>query len=526
MTLQAERVAAGTPPVSHGVPETSSGRASQRHLRGSSLLLVGRLISVVLNFAVQILIVRYLSKSDYGAFAYALGVASIASSAILLGLGKALPRLVPIHRERQDYARAFGCIVLAVGTVLGLGVSLVLLVHGFQSVLGGRIVSDQLSMSLLLILICMAPLDAVDELLQQVVAVFASPRAIFVRRQVMGPGFKLAAVLTVIATGRDAHLLAYGYVLGGAVGVSLYVVVLAREWSRSALLQHLNPATLVLPVRTLFGFSLPLLSSELSILWRGSLAVLMLEYFHSTGAVAEYRAVLPVAGLNMVVFEACAFLFVPHAAQLFARDDAQGISDLYWRTALWITLLTFPILAVTCVFAEPLTVVLFGQEYASAGTLLAILAVGHYVNAALGFNSAALRVHGRLRITATADIVAALVAIGANVLLIPPYGATGAAVSTTGALVLHNALNHLGLGAGSTGVQLVHRAFLKVSAVIAVAMGVLLLLQVSMHPALPIAVAFVGLTTLVVVRVTRREVAVASTFPELLRVPGLRQLLT
>jgi O-antigen/teichoic acid export membrane protein len=342
----------------------------------------------------------------------------------------------------------------------------------------------------------------------------------------MGPMLKLAAVLAVIATAGDAYLLAYGYVIGGLLGASVYIVVLIREWKNATLLQYLAPSRLVLPVRELFGFSLPLLSSELSIIWRGSLVVLMLEYLHSTAAVAEYRAVFSIAGLNMIVFQACAFLFVPQAARLFAQNDAKGINELYWRTTLWVTLLTFPIVAVTVVLAEPVTVMLFGHEYAGAGTVLAILSAGHYVNAALGFNSAALRVHGKIRIMVTVDVVAACIAVGANILLIPRYGAIGAAVSTTCALVLHNLLNHLGLRAGKTGVQLVNRAFVRVGAVIALAIGILLLVQLTMNPALSVSVGFILLATLVVIRVTRREVAVESVFPELLRVPGLRRLLT
>ena len=43
------------------------------------------------------LIVRYLSKSDFGAFAYALAVASMGSSMVLFGLDKAIARFVPIR---------------------------------------------------------------------------------------------------------------------------------------------------------------------------------------------------------------------------------------------------------------------------------------------------------------------------------------------------------------------------------------------------------------------------------------------
>ena len=369
-----------------------SGTRSRGYVRGSTLLLAGRFVSLLLNSAVQVLTVRYLSKSDYGAFAYAVGMAALGSSTVLAGIGKAVPRLVPIYHERKDYARTFGAITLAVGIVLALGVSVVLLVHGFQGVLGRRIVGDARSLSLVLILIALVPVDALDNLLQKLVAIFASPAAIFFRRHVVGPSLKLAVVLLVLQFQGNVRLLVYGYVAGGLLGVSLYVPILAREWRREGVLQHLKPSRMQLPARELLGFSVPLVSSELSVISRSGIVLVVLQYWHSAAAVAEYRAVLPIAALNLVVFEAFGFLFVPLASRMFAKNEDEAISDLYWQTSVWIALLTLPVFVATCALAQPLTILFFGEAYATAGTVLALLAVGHYFSAALGFNAATLRV--------------------------------------------------------------------------------------------------------------------------------------
>ena len=52
----------------------SKQNATNRQIRGSSLMLVGRALSMGVNFAVQVLIVRYFAnaKAEYGAFAFAL----------------------------------------------------------------------------------------------------------------------------------------------------------------------------------------------------------------------------------------------------------------------------------------------------------------------------------------------------------------------------------------------------------------------------------------------------------------------
>src|ERR671922_2959135 len=104
-----------TPPVT-AASAVSINQATKKNLRGSTFLLAGRVIGMVANFAIQVLIVRYLSKSDYGAFAYALSVISLGSSLTVFGLEKTITRFVPIYQERGEYHKLFGTLILAVST--------------------------------------------------------------------------------------------------------------------------------------------------------------------------------------------------------------------------------------------------------------------------------------------------------------------------------------------------------------------------------------------------------------------------
>ena len=513
-------------PAAPPAPEPDAREASVRgYIRGSGLLLGGRGVSILLNLALQVLTVRYLSKSDYGAFAYALGVAAIGSSAVLVGLGKTIQRFIPIYQERGDYARVFGTIGLAVATVWGLGLSLIVLVFGLRGVLASSVVPDPLTLSLLLTLIALAPINAFDHILQTLVAIFARPSAIFLRRHVLGPGLKLAAILLVIAVSGDVHMLAWGYLFGGAVGLWLYVSILVREWRRQGLLDHLG-RRLDVPARELFGFSLPLVTAELPLLLRGSVAVLLLGFFQSAEAVAEYRAVYPIARLNLIVFQSFGFLFVPLAARMFARADREGLNDLYWRTSAWIVVLTFPVFALTTSIAGPTTVLLFGSAYADAGITLAVLAVGECAAAALGFSADALRVYGKVRYAALSNVATAAVFVGLAVLLVPRWAAPGAAAAATGSVLVHNLLNHAGLGLGGTGLRWPDRRFLEVSGAAAALFLGLAAVQWTAHPPLIAGVALAAVASLALLRITRRRMNPNESFPELLRVPFLRWFLT
>ena len=70
-----------TNPGGHG----RSASQTKKLIRGSSLLTVGRVIAMVLNFIVQVITVRCLMKADYGAFAYGLSIASMGASVAVFG---------------------------------------------------------------------------------------------------------------------------------------------------------------------------------------------------------------------------------------------------------------------------------------------------------------------------------------------------------------------------------------------------------------------------------------------------------
>jgi O-antigen/teichoic acid export membrane protein len=251
----------------------------------------------------------------------------------------------------------------------------------------------------------------------------------------------------------------------------------------------------------------------------------MLGYFGDARDVADYRVVQPAAHLNVLVMTSFTLLFTPMAARLFARDDKAGIQELYWRTAVWIAVFTFPVFAATFALSHTLTVGMFGERYASSAPILALLSLGYYFSAALGFNGLTLRVYGLVRYSVVIAVLAAIANVALNLVLIPRYGALGAGIGTCLTLVVHNLLKQAGLRKG-TGISVLHRRHLRVYAVIVAAAGVLLALQRLLDPGFVASLALVAAASLAVLGFTRRSLQIGDTFPELLRIPVVRALLS
>jgi O-antigen/teichoic acid export membrane protein len=498
--------------------------ATRKHIRGSTLLLFGRLVMLGLNFGAQVLTVRYLAKSDFGAFSYALSLVAMAAVISLFGLDKAVARYVPIYHEQRDYPRMFGTILLTLVSIITLGVLVVAVVFLFQGYIGALLAADPMAVSLLLIVILIAPIQALESYFQDMLAVFANPRAIFFRRYVIGPALKLLAVLVVLFLKGNVYHLAIGYVIGSVFGLVLYAVIMLEVLRKQGLLEHFHLKTLVFPVKDLFGFSIPLLSTDFLNILKGSAVVLLLEYYRTSVDVAEYRAIVPVAGLNLMVMQSFKMLYTPMAARLYAHNDRQGINTLYWRTAVWIALFSFPVFVVTFSLAEPLTILLFGERYAQSGILLALLSFGNYFNAALGFNSYTLRVYGRVKFIVLIDVVTAVANIAINLILIPQFGALGAAIGTTVTMVLYNLLSHTGLLLG-TGINLFQRRYILVYASILLASSGLLVFDLIFQSHIIISLILAGIVSLALLRINRVTLDVENMFPEIMRIPLMRPIL-
>lgn len=494
------------------------------HVRGSSLLLLGRVVSLVFTVATQIIIVRALSKTDFGAFAYALALVTAGGAILSLGQGKLLSRFMSIYEEERDYGRMFGSMVLAAGTIMLTSTVLLLSLFLFSEALVSSTLGEPAAVQVLLILMFLAPMEALDQVFVSLFAVFSQPRSIFIRKYLLTPALRLAVVLLLVVVGAGVPFLALGYVLAQLVGLVVYGFLFVRVMRERGLLSHLRPRTFVLPFKAVFSFSFPSLTTEFVHLSMNTGSVILLGIYRGAAEIAGYRAVFPAARLNQFIFSSFVTLFLPMAARLFARQDRTGMRDAYWHTALFLAVFSFPVFALTTVFAPATTVALFGDRYADSATVLTLLSFGYYFNVALGFNAYTLSIYGRLRFLVAVNVTVALLNLGLSLLLVPDFGAVGVAVANCATLVVQNVLNQLAL-ARTIGSAAFDREYIRPYLVIVLAVLALWGFQTVVQPGILVAIIVVSLVSLAVLLLTRRWLKLAETFPELTRLPVLGRVL-
>jgi O-antigen/teichoic acid export membrane protein len=504
--------------------DTSLAPIQKAHMRGSALLVFGRGFALIIGVATQVLIVRALTKEDFGAFAYALALAGAGRILLSLGQGKLLSRFMATYEEERDYPRMFGAMFLAVGTILVTSTLTIGALYLFSQSLIGSSLEGEDAIRLVLILVFLAPLEALDQIFVSLFAVFSKPRAIFFRKYLMAPGLRLVVVLALVLLDASVFFLAVGYVLAALVGLLLYVGLLVGALRERGLLQEFRPREIIIPYRAVFEFSIPLITGELALLSMTMGGTVVLSLYHSAVEVANYRVVFSSARLNTAITASFSTLFLPVVARLFARGDGDGLRRSYWHTAAFVAVFTFPIFAMTGPLAPATTVTLFGQRYAESAAVLSILSIGYYTNVMLGFNAYTLQVCGRIRYLVGVNITTVVVNIGLAFALAPSFGAVGVATANCVALVTQNLLNQWALR-GSISTAFIDRECRFAYAAILGGAAALWGFDLAFSPGIVVSVAAASLVSLLVLLAAKRTLRLGDTFPELLRLPVVGKLL-
>jgi O-antigen/teichoic acid export membrane protein len=229
--------------------------------------------------------------------------------------------------------------------------------------------------------------------------------------------------------------------------------------------------------------------------------------------------------VNLMILYTFSTLFTPAAARLHARGDNRGFRELYWRTTAWISLMSFPAFALMVAFPREVMVATLGHRYAGSASYLALVSTGYYISAMLGFNGVAIQILGRVRFQFFTSIATFAVMGLLDVVLIPRYGAAGAAVAVLLTLVFSNVAKQVALRFPGE-----RRTFDPSYLPLYVDLAVGVVVAAAVHALVPgrllVGVACVVTVTLTIVRRNSRLLGVSTTIPELTRVPGVRWLVT
>jgi len=178
--------------------------------------------------------------------------------------------------------------------------------------------------------------------------------------------------------------------------------------------------------------------------------VIFLGVWGSSSEVGIFGVANRVATLTSLVLIAVNSIAAPKFAAFHHQGDRKNLGETARHAARLTTLLAAPVLLFFVIVPEWI-LQLFGNEFAQGGLILAILAIGEFVNVATGSVGYLLAMSGHDRLLWGSTILSASVNVVLCLALIPIYGAIGAAIAAATSVVVGNLVNvylvwrHLGI---------------------------------------------------------------------------------
>ena len=252
----------------------------------------------------------------------------------------------------------------------------------------------------------------------------------------------IAALLVAIAIGlRD--LAPVAAVLFGTGAGGLMAFVLAR-----GLFSGIAAAATTTASPAIIRFSAPVAIYSLLNLLIMRMDVLLLGFIGPSvgvtiATVGIFVASVEISGGMRKVRQAFDPMFTPIIARQSAVQDRAGLEQSFAQLARWVLAAQLPLMGVL-VLAGGIGLRIFGPGFEAGATWVALLAIAHATNSFVGLAETVIMIQRPMLNLINSGGTVAL-QLGASLLLIPSFGATGAALGMVLAYVTQGVLRYLEL---------------------------------------------------------------------------------
>ncbi|MCS7459889.1 oligosaccharide flippase family protein [Paenibacillus doosanensis] len=383
-----------------------------------------QILNVVLQFATSVVLIRILSKDDFGSWQYALNILSF--FLLLQGLGVVSGILqYSSSANNEEERQAFFKYGLKIGLFFNFIVCLSILIYTIWFDLPVK------GSTQILRYLCLVPLFSLTFDILQIYF-----RASF-KNQKFSRLSTLNSIVLFIGAVIGGELLALdGLVLGRyfayIICIILGIVYLGKECKKIIEVGQLELSQrrefLKYSIVSAFNNSI---SSVVYLLDTFMIGLIIKDQL----IVASYKtATLIPFGLNFIPMSIMIYAY-PYFAKMSSEKDS--LKYYVYRIQKYLILLNGVISLILIVFAPQIIQIMFGSDYSDSVTAFRILSIGYFIAGTFRIPAGnVLASIKKIRINFVLTLISGVTNVILNIILIPHFSSLGAAVATVSVFIL------------------------------------------------------------------------------------------
>jgi len=402
------------------------------HLRGvRGQMVVGfgvKGLGAATSFLFTWLLARTAGAAGVGAFGTSLTTVQMCVILALLGLDAILVRSVSVNLALENTGRARAAARHAIQVATGAGLALALIIVLFHWQIAVDLIGSPAIAQSLMVLSLVIPILVYCRLVS---TVLRGVRWIGLSQFIDGPlttsfGSLVLAIVWVRGMPADAVFASQLYLLGGvitaAVATFLYMRAV-RSWQPREPLDEslLKPGFLILVAN----------ANNLFTDW---FATVLLAATHGPVEAGLFRVGYQIAAILKLFSATSETILQPVFAVAYRQGDLPRIGRILRLTIIGLLLASAP-LALAVLVAPEWIMRIFGKQFTSGAAAMQIMVLGQVFSLIFASSGSVLMMASRERLTVVLTTIAAIIGTILALLLIPPYGALGAAFAILGPLL-------------------------------------------------------------------------------------------
>ncbi|MBI3815870.1 MAG: flippase [Nitrospinae bacterium] len=388
--------------------------------------LINSTLAGIFGIATSIITARVLGSTLLGEYSYILWLIGILTLIINAGLPMAVTKYIAEYAGKNDLAAARGIFsaVLRLEIVSSIIVSLLLASISYL------LSSETLRMSLLLLSsINIIPI-ALSRIYYSAAAGLQKYRILAKASLITSP-IQFMLILLTLLSGYSVTGLITANIIGSVLNLSILGYFIKREFKG---IPGQTPLLDISLKKRITKYSLGVSGIILidAVVWQKS-EVFFLERFSSAPEIAFYSLAFTIGYMAMQIPAVFSSLLMPYFSEIYGQGDKKRLADGYTDSTRYLAFIAFPIGICGAALSAPLIELVYGREYIGASLPAQIILIINSFGAVSRASSSILYGTEEQSFILKWGSVIAVLNIMLDFLLIPRYGAIGAAIANSSA---------------------------------------------------------------------------------------------
>lgn len=394
-------------------------------LRGSALIFLMSAIASVLTYVFRIYLARELTVEEYGLIFAVLSLILFVNVFRVLGISDASVKYIVDYIAKKDYSGVKTVILSQVIIISFTTTFFVILLWLSSSFLSLNYFSTPLARPILLFFIFYFVIHAFNVIPLLLLRGFQNEKAYSLAEPIRIVGLFISTVV-LLYFGLGILSPVIGYAIGSFVSFLVMFFLSRKYWFVFSFRKY----SLILMIKKLFLFGIPLMFGGFGNLIINQLDVLLITLFMTLTDVGVYNVVLPTAMMFLIFGTSVSTILFPMFSELYSKKSfikiKEGISLIY----KYLFVFFIPFFLAFFAFADVFLVTAFGETYFSGVLPFRLLLIGVLFFMFVVLNNTILNATGNPNFVMKSFLFVALFNAVFNILLIPHFGLLGAAFTT------------------------------------------------------------------------------------------------